>query len=60
MKNIRFFYLKNFHFSVIKFSVYLNRHVFVMVNFDSYLPATYPYLDLHCLPICLNGTLGIN
>ena len=30
MKNIRNFYLKIFIFLVIKFSVYLNRHVFVM------------------------------
>ena len=30
MKNIRIFYLKNCHFFVVKFSVYLNRRVFVM------------------------------
>ena len=30
MKNIRIFYLKNCHFLVVKFSVYFNRHVFVM------------------------------
>ena len=30
MKNIRFFYVKNCHFWVVKFSVYLNRRVFVM------------------------------
>ena len=34
MKNIEFFYLKIFIFLVVKFSVYLNRHVFVM--FDDY------------------------
>ena len=33
MKNIRSFHQKNFHFLVVKFSVYLNRRVFVM-NFD--------------------------
>ena len=33
MKNIRFFYLKIFIFLVVKFSVYLNRHVFVMMAF---------------------------
>ena len=32
MKNIRIFYLKIFSFLVVKFSVYLNRHVFVMVS----------------------------
>ena len=31
MKNIRFFYLKIFIFLVMKFSVYLNRHVLVML-----------------------------
>ena len=30
MKNIIFFYLKFFNFLVVKFSVYLNRHVFDM------------------------------
>ena len=32
MKNIRIFYLKIFTFLVVKFSVYLNRHVFVMTG----------------------------
>ena len=32
MKNIRIFYLKIFIFWVVKFSVYLNRHVFEMVS----------------------------
>ena len=31
MKNIRIFLPENFHFLVVKFSVYLNRHVFVMM-----------------------------
>ena len=30
MKNVRFFLSENFHFLVVKFSVYLNRHVFVI------------------------------
>ena len=30
MKNIRIFYLKNCHFWVVKFSIYLNRRFFVM------------------------------
>ena len=30
MKNIRIFLSENFHFLVVKFSVYLNRHAFVM------------------------------
>ena len=32
MKNIRIFYLKIFIFLVVKFSEYLNRRVFEMVN----------------------------
>ena len=38
MKNIRFFYLKIFIFLVVKFIVYLNRHVFVM---DSLIVESY-------------------
>ena len=30
MKNIRIFYLKNCHCLVVKFSVFLNRRIFVM------------------------------
>ena len=30
MTNIRIFFSENFHFFVVKFSVYLNRRVFVM------------------------------
>ena len=36
MKNIRIFYLKIFVFMVVKFSVYLNRHVFVMLTSISF------------------------
>ena len=32
MKNIRIFLSKNFHFLLVKFSVYLNRHVFEMAQ----------------------------
>ena len=32
MENIRFFLSENLHILVVKYSVYLNRHVFVMVN----------------------------
>ena len=35
MKNIRFFFSENFPFLVVKFSIYLNRHVFVMVIFET-------------------------
>ena len=37
-KNIRFFYLEIFIFCVIKFSVYLNRHIFVMTITKRSLP----------------------
>ena len=37
MKNITIFYLKNFQFLVMKFSMYLNRRVFVMVFNQSIL-----------------------
>ena len=36
MKNIRNFYLKNYHFLVVKFSVYLNRH-FRNVNLSCFM-----------------------
>ena len=32
MKKISEFFCENFHFLVLKFSVYLNRHVFVMAH----------------------------
>ena len=32
MKNIRIFHLENFPFLVVKFSIYLNRRVFVMLK----------------------------
>ena len=37
MKNIRFFYLKNCHFLVVKFSIYLNRGIFVMHGYVNVL-----------------------
>ena len=36
MKNIRDFYPKKFSFLEVKFSIYLNRHVFVMINGNFY------------------------
>ena len=35
MKNIGFFLSENFHCLVVKFSVYLNKHVFVMLSVSS-------------------------
>ena len=42
MKNIRIFYLEIFPFLVVKFSIYLNRRVFVMTcnKINDYIPAT--------------------
>ena len=37
MKNIRVFYLKKFSFLEVKFSIYLNRRVFVMIKFVSFM-----------------------
>ena len=41
MKNIRVFYLKIFIFLVVKFTVYLNRHVFVIVT-STHCKCRYP------------------
>ena len=38
MRNIRLFLSENFHFLVVKFSVYLNRRVFVMIIFTPLNP----------------------
>ena len=52
MKNIRIFYLKILHFLMVKISVHLNRHVFVMQTkvpiyraYDRYT-LIYKYQDL--------------
>ena len=37
MKNIRFFLSENFQFLEVKFSIYLNRCVFVMLAFFYYI-----------------------
>ena len=43
MKNIKTNLSENFHFFflVVKFSIYLNRRVFVMYNFDPFIPHFY-------------------
>ena len=46
MKNIRIFLSENFHFLVEKFSVYLNRLVFVMVRcIEEYLDKLFSYFQ---------------
>ena len=47
MKNIRIFYLKNCHFLVVKFSVYLNRHVFVMCFYIFLIIYLFVYLIIY-------------
>ena len=37
MNNMRIFLSENFHFLVVNFSMYLNRHVFIMPNYQSLL-----------------------
>ena len=63
MKNIRIFYLEIFPFLVVKFSIYLNRHVFVM--YDKFNGCTYIIVCekrisarvhlLHVRPQCIKG-----
>ena len=36
MKNIRIFYLKIFIFLVVKFSIYLKRRVFVVMEYENF------------------------
>ena len=45
MNNIRIFYLKNCHFLVVKFSVYLDRRVFVMRSDQCLAIKRYPKLS---------------
>ena len=47
MKNIRIFYLKICHFLVIKFSVYLNRRVFVMCSVSISVTVHLPFFSLN-------------
>ena len=57
MKNIIFFYLIFFfHFLVVKFSVYLNRRVFVMENFAHARrhPFAWPLL---CIVLCTEHSI---
>ena len=44
MKNIRIFYLKIFNFLVVKFSMYLNRLVYVLHILKCCLPKFLPFL----------------
>ena len=46
MKNITFLSV-NFHFWVVKFSVYLNRHVFAVTDLDAHMSkkSTFLYAD---------------
>ena len=66
MKNITFFFLsENFKFLEEKFSIYLNRRVFVMLSFQYTKPDTCTnsvdetahnepsHQDIHCLLFCL-------
>ena len=48
MKNIRVFLSQNFQFLEVKFSIYLNRRVFVMQS--TYAPAEFSYESLLCIP----------
>ena len=52
MKNIRFFFSENFQFLVVKFSIYLNRRVFVMTN-HCLSPRSYTILGFAIAPEAL-------
>ena len=47
MKNINFFLSENFQFLVVKFSVYLNRRVFVMIILTLLYSKTGVYRGIH-------------
>ena len=61
MKNIRIFYLKNCHFLVVKFSVYLNRRVFVMVSKRKFQTLEWPAKHLDSFTVVyVHGKFYIN
>ena len=51
MKNIRIFLSEKFHFLVVKFSVYLNRHVFVMGDLNMFSFALFHHCDHLCFTV---------
>ena len=59
MKNLRVFYLQNFGFLEVKFSIYLNRRVFVMFlsfskmakPFITFLTINYPFFFVKENPV---------
>ena len=58
MKNIRFL-PKNVHFLVVKFSIYLNRCVFVMSRDSDQKPRSAASdLGQHCLPVTRLGVFS--
>ena len=55
------FYLKNFQFLVVKFSIYLNRRVFVMVGCSVFGPVATHYGAILCfvqfvVVCCISGS----
>ena len=62
MKNISVFYMKKVQFLEVKFSVYLNRRVFVMFSSVFSLPAFLLYLGvgslLRCSSLSIKPTLS--
>ena len=51
MKNIRICYLEIFPFLVVKFSIYLNRHVFVMLFFGNDIVQIMNFCTLYALTV---------
>ena len=63
VKNIRCFLSEKFHFLVLKFSVYLNRHVFVMLRYRSFCTCVggfiyCVYFVMLCSPTLRFGAYG--
>ena len=57
MKKYQNFYLKNYQFLVVKFSIYLNRRVFVMAIFNRFhARLSFKWV----LIICSNGSAPLN
>ena len=59
MKNIRIFCVKNCHFLVVKFSVYLNRRVFVMINILGAVPVMPNLESLRLQVILARSSLSV-
>ena len=59
IRKISEFLSENFHFLVVKFSVYLNSHVFVMLRFLLFSRATFvDWIDIYFYKKCLKSKMA--